>query len=69
MKQVEQIRTALNSHPVRIIEPGNRAHAAVALIVDEQPDGLNILFIERSTNDNDYWSGIEKYDRLIAGTR
>lgn len=76
MEQVEQIRAALKSHPVRMIEPGNRAHAAVALIVNEQPDGLSILFIERSTNDNDYWSGqiglpggrVESCDRSLKET-
>jgi len=57
MEMVQHIRTALNSHPVRIIEPGDRAHAAVAMILEEQPDGPRILFIERSTNENDYWSG------------
>ena len=57
MKQIEHISTALNSHPVRIIAPGGRAHAAVALILEEQSDGLSILFIKRSTNENDYWSG------------
>lgn len=57
MKQIEQISTTLNCRPVRLIEPGGRAHAAVALILEEQPTGLNILFIERSSNQNDYWSG------------
>lgn len=57
MERIQDIRTALNSHPLRIIEPGDRAHAAVALILEEQPDGPSILFIERSTNENDYWSG------------
>lgn len=57
MKQAQDISTVLNSHPVRIIEPGNRAHAAVALILEEQPDGPNILFIQRSTDESDYWSG------------
>lgn len=57
MKQTQQISTALNCHPIRITEPGNRAHAAVAMILEEQPDGLNILFIQRSINANDYWSG------------
>lgn len=57
MTRIQQISTLLNSHPVRIIEPGDRAHAAVALILEEQPDGLNVRFIERSTNDHDSWSG------------
>jgi len=57
MEQIEHISIALNNHPVRIIEPGGRAHASVALILKEQPSGLSILLIERSTNTNDYWSG------------
>ena len=57
MKRIQQISTLLNSHPVRVIEPGDRAHAAVALILEETPNGLNVLFIERSTNGKDHWSG------------
>ena len=57
MDRIKQIRNVLNNHPVRIIEPGGRAHASVALILEEQPSGLSILLIERSTDTNDYWSG------------
>ena len=57
MEKVQEIEKALNSHPVRIIEPGGRVHAAVALILEETSNGLNILFIERSNNENDHWSG------------
>lgn len=57
MESIQHIKNALNSHPVRIIEPGGRAQASVALILEEQPAGLNILFIERSANENDCWSG------------
>jgi len=53
----EHIRTALESHPVRSIEPGNRAHAAVSVILHEDSEGPNVLFIQRSINENDYWSG------------
>lgn len=55
--RMQTLKKALNNHPVRIIAPGSRTQAAVALILHEQPNGLNILFIERSTNENDYWSG------------
>lgn len=54
---IQHIGKALNSHPFRIIEPGERAHAAVALILEETPHGLNVLFIERSINPKDVWSG------------
>lgn len=57
MELINQIRNALENHPVRIIEPGGRARASVALILKEQLPGLSILLIERSTNSNDYWSG------------
>lgn len=57
MKQIQQISTALKNHQPRIIEPGGRAQAAVALILEEQSDRLSILFIKRSANENDYWSG------------
>ncbi len=57
MEWLQHLNRALNSHPAHVIEPGDRAHAAVALILEEQPDGPSILFIERSTNENDYWSG------------
>lgn len=57
MERIQHIRNILNSHPARIIEPGGRAHASVALILNEQSSGWNVLLIERSTNENDYWSG------------
>lgn len=57
MKQTKHIITMLNSHSVRIIEPGGRIHASVALILRELDAGLSILLIERSSNENDYWSG------------
>lgn len=57
MERIQYISKLLQDHPARFIEPGDRAQAAVALILEEQPGGLNILFIERSSNDNDSWSG------------
>lgn len=57
MDLIEQIRKALTARPPRIIEPGERVHSAVAIILRETATGLHILFIERSTNENDYWSG------------
>lgn len=76
MNRIQQIATALGNHQPRIIEPGHRAHAAVALILEEPPAGLNILFIERTRNENDYWSGqiglpggrVESCDRSIQET-
>jgi 8-oxo-dGTP pyrophosphatase MutT (NUDIX family) len=36
---------------------GRRTRAAVAMIVRELPEDLEILFIERATDDRDPWSG------------
>ena len=57
MELMHEIGTALHSRPVRIIDPGNRPHSAVAIILTETPDGPNVLFIERATDENDLWSG------------
>lgn len=57
MDLIEEISKALTAHPARIIEPGERVHSAVAIILRETSTGLDVLFIERSTNENDYWSG------------
>ena len=57
MERIQHIKKSLKGYPIRVIESGDRAHAAVALILEERASGLNVLFIERSTNDNDSWSG------------
>lgn len=57
MATINQIANALKSHPVHVINPRDRAHASVALILSEKPYGVNILLIERSANEHDYWSG------------
>jgi len=57
MKLIQQIESALGRHPVRVIRPADRIHAAVAIILREKPDGVDLLFIERSTNEKDQWSG------------
>ncbi|GFO55000.1 coenzyme A pyrophosphatase [Geomonas sp. Red276] len=57
MRRLQRIQKGLDAHPYRTIEPGERAHAAVALVLEETAKGLNLLFIERATNENDYWSG------------
>lgn len=57
MDIIEQISRALTAHPARIVEPGDRVNSAVAIILRETPTGLHILFIERSSNEDDPWSG------------
>jgi 8-oxo-dGTP pyrophosphatase MutT (NUDIX family) len=45
-----------HTHQKQYVE-GRRTRAAVAMIVREQPDDLEILFIERATDARDPWSG------------
>lgn len=55
--KLQQIENALNQHPFHVIQTRDRAHAAVAIILEEKRDGVNVLFIERSAAENDPWSG------------
>lgn len=57
MRKVHEIQQALSSQSFRTIDPRNRSHAAVALVLEDSAAGLNLLFIERAANENDYWSG------------
>jgi 8-oxo-dGTP pyrophosphatase MutT (NUDIX family) len=57
MELMQQIQTALEKRPVRIIAPGTRPSAAVAIILTGTPAGPAVLFIERARNDRDLWSG------------
>ena len=57
MDIIEKIRKAIAVHPARILEPGDGLNSAVAVILQQTQAGLHILFIERSTNENDPWSG------------
>ncbi|SNB47164.1 ADP-ribose pyrophosphatase YjhB, NUDIX family [Geobacter sp. DSM 9736] len=58
MCKIDQLEAALTQREVRIAAPMGRAHAAVALMVTEGADGdLNVLLIERATNEDDFWSG------------
>lgn len=54
---MHRISRELNSRQVRIIDPGKRAHASVALVLMETPGGPDVLLIERSIDENDLWSG------------
>jgi 8-oxo-dGTP pyrophosphatase MutT (NUDIX family) len=49
-------RLGRHQHQKQYVE-GRRTRAAVALIMRELPDDLEILFIERATDDRDPWSG------------
>ena len=57
MSPLDSIKNNLAVRPVRLIEPGNRVHSSVAPILKQGADGLEVLLIERATNEKDFWSG------------
>jgi 8-oxo-dGTP pyrophosphatase MutT (NUDIX family) len=57
MNLFDCISRSLAVRPVRLIEPGNRVHSSVAIILKRGAGGLEVLLIERATNENDLWSG------------
>lgn len=67
---IDDIRTRLSTHRPALLDLDNNRHAAVAMILRPGADGLDVLFIERSRNDTDPWSGqmafpggiVEAYD-------
>ena len=56
MTTIADIRRVLAAHRPRVLAPGRR-RAAVALILDESPEGLALLFVERAEREGDPWSG------------
>lgn len=71
--KLQQIQNALSRHRYHVIQRDDRAHAAVTIILEEQVDGVKVLFIERSLSENDPWSGhigfpggkVESSDRCL----
>lgn len=57
MDPFETIAKKLAARPVRLVEPGSRAHAAVAMILTPGAAGPEVLLIERAVNEKDLWSG------------
>ena len=57
MELIEAIGRALHRRPWHCIEPGRRAHSAVAVLLAETPEGPAVLLMERATHENDLWSG------------
>lgn len=57
MKLTQEIHRALHRQPIRIVAPGTRVHAAVAIIMHEREEGVHVLLLERAVNENDFWSG------------
>jgi 8-oxo-dGTP pyrophosphatase MutT (NUDIX family) len=56
-KLMQQIESSLGQNRFNVIQPKGRAHAAIAILLEERAEGVRVLFIERSTNENDPWSG------------
>jgi 8-oxo-dGTP pyrophosphatase MutT (NUDIX family) len=51
------IATQLSGHSPLIQEPGQRGHAAVAMLIKEGTSSPEVLFIIRAEHDRDPWSG------------
>ncbi len=56
MTSIADIRRVLDGYQPRLAA-GDRARAAVALVLHQQEEGVQLLFIERSQRDDDPWSG------------
>jgi 8-oxo-dGTP pyrophosphatase MutT (NUDIX family) len=57
MISFEQIRIQLAAVPAQSTDSDQLTPTAVALILRKAPDGLELLFIERATDERDPWSG------------
>ena len=57
MATIEDVRRSLAGHQPEIIPPGDRGHAAVALVVRPQGPDLEVLLIQRVEAKGDRWSG------------
>lgn len=55
--RIEDIKTRLSAHRASLLPLENTRHAAVAMILRPAGDNLDVLFIERTRNDADPWSG------------
>lgn len=51
------LAASLANHPAAVISASGLTPAAVALILREGGEGLEVLFIERASHDGDPWSG------------
>lgn len=57
MTSISRIRRLLAGRAPRLLSAEHRRRAAVALILDESPEGLALLFVERAEREGDPWSG------------
>jgi hypothetical protein len=52
-----KIAAQLSGHSPLLQEPGQRGHAAVAMIIKKGTTSPEVLFIIRADHDQDPWSG------------
>ena len=57
MTSIAGIRRLLAGRPPRLLAAEHRRRAAVALILNEGPAGIGLLFVERAEREGDPWSG------------
>ncbi len=57
MVTLEKIRESLAAHRPEVVSVAQRQHAAVAAVLHEADEGMEVLFIERAKRDSDPWSG------------
>jgi len=57
MTSLDSIRSNLATVPTRTIEPGDRVRSSVAILLRQGAEGLEMLLIERASNESDFWSG------------
>lgn len=55
--RIEEISRRLSDRAPALLDPGNSRHAAVAMVLRPAAAGLEVLFIERTRNEADPWSG------------
>lgn len=55
--RIEEIAPRLAGHDPSLLNLENNRHAAVAMILRRAGGGIEVLFIERTRNDTDPWSG------------
>lgn len=57
VRAVDEVREALRRHLPRVLAEGDGPRAAVAILLHERAEGLEMLFIERAQRTGDPWSG------------
>lgn len=52
-----EIRSSFAARSPRLLQPGKRGQAAVAMVLHATPETTDVLFIVRAQHDKDPWSG------------